>query len=252
MIIGFDADVDCTDVAAAAAAKGVRFIARYLKNLSLAEARAISAAGLQIVSIWETTAQRALAGAAAGDRDGAMAHDMAAALDQPQGSAICATADFDLRPGRRHADQMASVLAYFLAFKASAAPAKLMVYASGEVCQAALDRGLADYTWVCNNRWTGSPEFIHSGRATIMQDVGDYRSLDLGIDIDSDVALTDDFGGWSLAAEPVPVPTPVPVAPRSGDAEAFVRAFQADHPPLVVDGDPGRETWTELDALRHT
>src|SRR5260370_940104 len=66
MPLGFDADQDCSDVADTAVAKGVVFVCRYLKNLSLDEAQALSDAGLKIVSIWETTAQRALSVAACG------------------------------------------------------------------------------------------------------------------------------------------------------------------------------------------
>jgi GH24 family phage-related lysozyme (muramidase) len=47
----------------------------------------------------------------------------------------------------------------------------------------------------------------------------------------------------------VPVPSPPVASSRSGDAEAFVRAFQDDRG-LVVDGDPGPQTWGALDAMR--
>ena len=46
MLIGFDADQDCSRVAVAAKAKGVAFVCRYLKNLSVRETRALAAAGL--------------------------------------------------------------------------------------------------------------------------------------------------------------------------------------------------------------
>ncbi len=234
-ILGFDADVDCSDVVAEAKSKGAVFVARYLKNLTFAEAQAISAAGLKIISIFETTAQRALGGIAAGRVDGAKARFMAAKLRQPAGSVLCATADFDVI-----GDQHETVLDYFTGFKSAAPDMKLMVYANGAVCQAALAAKIADFTWVCDNRWIGSQAFIRAGKATIVQDVGDKRGLDLGIDLDSDVASTEEFGGWSVAASAVA---------RSGDADAFVRAFQADRG-LGVDGDPGPLTWAALDALR--
>ena len=61
-MIGFDADQDCSGVADAAVAAGAGFVCRYLTNLTLGEAKALSAAGLKIVSIFESTAERARAG----------------------------------------------------------------------------------------------------------------------------------------------------------------------------------------------
>jgi glycoside hydrolase-like protein len=193
VIIGFDADQDCSRVAAAAKAKGVGFVCRYLKNLTVSEAHALAAAGLKIVSIWETTANRALAGPAAGSFDGHAAMRMAAMLRQPQGSAIYATADFGETQG-----EDATVIAYFAAFKrAIQGQAKLGVYGEGAVCEACLIAGVADYTWLAGGMgMRGSRAFQLSGKATIVQDVGDVRGLALGISIDSDVANVDDYGGW--------------------------------------------------------
>ena len=196
-MIGFDADQDCSGVADAAVAAGAGFVCRYLKNLTLGEAKALSAAGLKIVSIFESTAERARGGAAAGATDGARAFLQASALGQPQGSAIYATADFD-----DAAVDDVTVIAYFAAFKAALeGQGKLGVYANGATCQAALDAGVADFTWLAGGMgMRGSREFKASGKATMVQDVGDKAGLNLGIDIDSDTALSEDYGGWSLAA----------------------------------------------------
>ncbi len=95
---------------------------------------------------------------------------MAAALGQPQGSAIYVTADFG---ETQIQDEI--VLAYFAAFKAALqGQGKLGVYAEGAVCQAALDAGIADYTWLAGGMgMRGSRAFLDTGRATIVQDVGD-------------------------------------------------------------------------------
>lgn len=193
MQIGFDADIDCSHVAEDAAAAGATFVCRYFKNLKIAEVLALRAAGLLIVSIWETTAARALSGAAGGVVDGTKARLAGVALGQSKGSAIYATADFGEVPA-----QDAAVLAYFAAFKrALGGEAKLGVYGEGAVCQAALDAGIADYTWLAGGRgMRGSVAFAASGKATIMQDVGDKQGLDLGINIDSDTAIDGDIGGW--------------------------------------------------------
>src|SRR5260370_583951 len=192
MPLGFDADQDCSDVADTAVAKGVVFVCPDFENLSLDEAEALSDAGLKIVSIWEATAQRALSGAAGGSVDGLHALNMAAALGQPQGSAIYVTADFG---ETQIQDEI--VLAYFAAFKAALqGQGKLGVYAEGAVCQAALDAGIADYTWLAGGMgMRGSRAFLDTGRATIVQDVGDRVGWRLDIEIDTDIAQADAFGG---------------------------------------------------------
>lgn len=195
MNIGFDADQDCSGVADNAVAAGATFVCRYLKNLMLMESVALSMAGLKIVSVFETKAERALAGASAGTEDGARALSQAVLLGQPTGSAIYATADF----GENAPDDQ-TVLAYFVAFKAALiGQYKLGVYGEGAVCKLVLDAGVADYTWVSGGRlMRGTQAFLASGRMTLVQDVGDKAGLNLGIDIDSDTAYSDDYGGWSL------------------------------------------------------
>lgn len=79
---------------------GYVFACRYLvpsgwKRLTRTEAAAISAAGLQIVSVFETTASRALGGRTAGLTDGVIAAQTALAVGQPAGSRIYFAVDFD-------------------------------------------------------------------------------------------------------------------------------------------------------------
>lgn len=206
MAIGFDASQDCSRVAAAAVSAGVDFVCRYFKNMSLAEARALSDAGLKIVSIFETTAKRALGGAPAGATDGARSLDYARQLGQPPGSAIYTTVDF----GEVVAED-SLVIAYLAAFKHALTLEgiyKLGVYGEGAVCEFALDGRIADYVWLAGGMaMRGSREFLATGRAHIVQDVGDKAGLDLGISIDSDTSKDGDYGGWSLPAvvvEPIP------------------------------------------------
>lgn len=192
--IGFDADQDCSGVADRAVSAGATFVCRYLKNLRAAEVAALHNAGLAIVLIWETTAMRALGGEGAGVVDGTRARDMASALGAPAGTAIYLTADF----GETQVED-AAVLAYFAAAKrVFADAARTGVYAEGAVCQTALDAGTADFTWLAGGgRMRGTPEFLASGKATIVQDVGDKQGLDLGISIDSDTAIDGDIGAWT-------------------------------------------------------
>lgn len=212
MILAFDADQDCSRVAEQAVQHGAHAVCRYLKNLAAHEVATLSGAGLKIVSIWETTARRALAGFAAGHSDGMRAREMAEALGQPHGSAVYATADFDVI-----VEQEQDVLDYFRGFRTGLAGAyRPGAYANGAVCARALSQLIADYTWLAGGMgMRGSRAFAASGQATIIQDVGDKQHLNVGIAIDSDVIEHDaDFGGWMLDAAALR-PLPAPVAPAS-------------------------------------
>lgn len=196
MIVGLDTDTPVSaEVAFAAYDKGARFVCRYTKNLTPGEIQALSTAGLMIVSIFESTALRALGGAAAAYADARKARLQMEALGQPVGSGLYATADFDVTPA-----QEPDVLTYFTAFKSALdGHAKLGVYANGAICQLVLDKGIADYTWLAGGMgMRGSREFLAAGKATIVQDVGDAQHFRLGIDIDTDRAMAEDYGQWSL------------------------------------------------------
>ncbi|MEK3792877.1 DUF1906 domain-containing protein [Paenibacillus sp. FSL R7-0204] len=117
---------------------GHEFVCRYLvpsgwKRLTQAEAVAISAAGLQIVSVYETTASRALGGRAAGLTDGAIAAQTALAVGQPAGSRIYFAVDFDAS-----AKQMDTVIEYITAAGEAARNYQSGVYGSVTVIEAAM------------------------------------------------------------------------------------------------------------------
>jgi hypothetical protein len=117
---------------------GYEFACRYLvpsgwKRLTKAEAAAISAAGLQIVSVFETTASRALGGRAAGLADGAVAAQTASAVGQPAGSRIYFAVDFDAS-----AKQMDTVIQYIKAAGEAARNYRTGVYGSAAVIEAAM------------------------------------------------------------------------------------------------------------------
>lgn len=119
-------------------ADGYEFVCRYLvpsgwKRLTKKEAEAINAAGLKIVSVFETTASRALGGRAAGLTDGRIAMETAAAVGQPQGSRIYFAVDFDAT-----ASQMDEVLAYIKAAGETAQGYTAGVYGSAAVVEAAM------------------------------------------------------------------------------------------------------------------
>jgi hypothetical protein len=113
---GFDCATPLTAaITAAFVADGFGFVARYLvpsgwKRLTKHEANVISEAGLQIVSVFETTADRALGGRVAGLADGATALRLAQEIGQPAGSAIYFAVDFPAT-----SSQMPAVIDYIRA-----------------------------------------------------------------------------------------------------------------------------------------
>ncbi|QQZ60527.1 DUF1906 domain-containing protein [Paenibacillus sonchi] len=117
---------------------GYEFACRYLvpsgwKRLTKSEAAAISAGGLQIVSVFETTANRALGGRAAGLTDGAAAAQTALAVGQPAGSRIYFAVDFDAS-----AKQMDTIIQYLKAAGEAARNFRTGVYGSAAVVEAAM------------------------------------------------------------------------------------------------------------------
>ncbi|MCD9020517.1 DUF1906 domain-containing protein [Cohnella silvisoli] len=85
--------------------QGYQFAARYLvpdsyawKRLTLSEAEAITTAGMQVISVYETAANRASGGASAGQQDGAAALKEAQLIAQPKGSTIYFAVDYDAQP----------------------------------------------------------------------------------------------------------------------------------------------------------
>jgi len=147
--------IDCAqpltlEKAKAIKAAGYEFVCRYLvperyawKRLTRAEAEAITAAGLKIVSVFETTASRPAGGSAAGSVDGAEALKEALAIGQPKGSAIYFAVDFDVS-GK---DTMDAIERYLRA-AASAIPGyEVGVYGEYDVIEEMARRGAAKHFW---------------------------------------------------------------------------------------------------------
>lgn len=102
--------IDCAkpltaDKARAMAAAGMKFVCRYLvpasmewKRLKRAEAEAITAAGMQVVSVFQRGNNDAAGGAANGIRDGKAALQEAKQIGQPVGTVIYFAVDYDAEP----------------------------------------------------------------------------------------------------------------------------------------------------------
>jgi hypothetical protein len=153
---GFDAANPLTaSTAASFKANKYEFVARYLvpvryrKALTKAEADIIQAAGMKIVSVFETTADRALAGYQAGLRDGLTAKQCAADVGQPEGSCIYFAVDFDPEPG-----QMQSVIDYIKGCNDATPKLSTGVYGSFDVVTAVKAAGAASHLWQ-TYAWSG-------------------------------------------------------------------------------------------------
>lgn len=100
--------IDCASkitkqVAEKLVASGQTFVARYLvpakyewKRISPEEAQILSDSGMDILSVFESTANRALDGLSGGKADALLAFEEASIVGQPKGSAIYFAVDFDV------------------------------------------------------------------------------------------------------------------------------------------------------------
>jgi len=157
MAKGLDVGEDCTDQIGCLTEGGFEFVGRYYntnnpsKNLTLAEAQALAAAGLTVVAIWEngfpTTA--GYFSDAKGVSDATAALKMASqVIGQPEGSGIYFAVDYDATA----ADVSGRITQYFQGVKsvlnAAEQQYEIGVYGSGATCQSLLDAGLVTLAWL--------------------------------------------------------------------------------------------------------
>jgi len=168
MANGLDVAQDSTPQIGCLGENGYTFICRYYntnhpsKNLTLAEAQALSAAGITIVVVWEngfpTTA--GYFSQAKGVADATAALALATAIGQPAGSAIYFAVDYDATA----ADVSGPVTDYFQGVAsvlgAAATQYAAGVYGSGATCQSLLDAGLVTFSWLSQSTgFRGSKTF---------------------------------------------------------------------------------------------
>jgi hypothetical protein len=205
MAKGFDCAQALTQaVAERFRADGFEFVCRYVvpsgwKRLTRQEAEAVSAAGLQIVSVYETTASRALGGRRAGLLDGVTAAEAARSLGQPKGSRIYFAVDFDAAP-----DQLKTVVDYIRAASEVTPDYRTGVYGSAAVVEAVMSAQACSgfwqtYAWSKGRRIGGIHLYQYdngpSGLGKPMH----------GINVDLDEAQGD-VGWWSTNPPAVPLP----------------------------------------------
>ena len=179
--------------------QGYSFVARYLsydnsgthgKILFKAEADALKAAGLDIVSNWEYAADDALGGYNAGVADAKVANAQAAAAGAPADRPIYFSVDFDATPAQQtpinsYLDGVASVIGRN----------RTGAYGGYYVIKRAFDAGKIKWGWQTyawsGGQWDARAQFRQTQNGITA--AGDSGCCDL------DNAAADDFGQWGHA-----------------------------------------------------
>lgn len=188
---GFDCATPLTTKTATAfAVDGYDFVGRYLvpsgwKALTESEATLINQAGISIISVYETTADRALGGRTAGVNDGYTAVEVAKKVGQPEGSTIYCAVDFDATPA-----QMATVLEYIKGFSEATPRYNTGVYGSYAVIEAAKEAKVCSRFWQ-TYAWSRGKEAdgIH-----IYQYKNDVVTNGIGVDLNEGF---EGLGAWN-------------------------------------------------------
>jgi len=199
IVTGVDSSSACTSsTVPCLQSEGISFVGRYYssttqiegKKLTPSEAGLLSAAGLQVVAVYEDgPTSYSYFSAERGTADAGGALEQAQAIGQPHGSAIYFTVDYNATAS----DIAANITAYFAAIAAALSGTyKVGVYGSGAVCAAITEAGLAQLAWLSQSTgWSGYSQF---SAWAIKQ--GPEQSI-CGLNSDSDVAHGE-FGAFHV------------------------------------------------------
>jgi hypothetical protein len=222
-------------------AEGFTGVMRYLshtsgKNLTRDEANELTAAGLDIGVVWETSATRALDGYQAGHDDAKSAALQAVNCGVPKDRPIYFAVDFDvtrsqMSPVLRYLDGAASVLGYH----------DVGVYGGKRCITMAMDAGIL-WGWQ-TYAWSGGQ---WDPRAQLQQ----YSNGHLVDGVDSDYNRTrdNDYGQWRVGENPMALSD----ADKKWISEEVGRVvWTADTCPAPHDDDPNK-TWAHENVPRVT
>lgn len=173
---------------------GVTFVMRYLsndptKNITRAEADALAAKGIWSGVVWESTANRAGAGKAAGTADAKTALAQATAAGMPEDRPVYLAVDYAATPS--------TVEPYFEGAASVLGLDRTGVYGGYPVVSHLLDKGLVRWAWQ-TTAWSAGKWDL---RAHIRQ--GAYVTIG-GVQCDRNTATTSDFGQWMPGKTPTP------------------------------------------------
>jgi hypothetical protein len=189
---------------------GSSFACRYLshdpsKNITHAEAAVLMTGGIDVVSVWESTATRALGGQSAGQQDAHDALVQARAAGLPSGRPIFFAVDFDVQPA-----QLPVIAQYFRGVHAELdnagpvnfpQPVPVGVYGGIRVVSSLLNAKAVSYAWQTYAWSHGQLD----GRAGLYQFSNGHTVSGVGVDYNH--ALKADFGQWGFRP-PKPKPRP--------------------------------------------
>lgn len=199
--------IDCAQrldarTAAAIKAAGYDFAGRYLvpavgalkeKALTKREADAITGAGLRLLTVWETTAERVKGGAAAGAEDGRRALDCAKEIEIPREGILYFAVDYDAP-----AADMPTIEAYFHAAREQTHGYDIGVYGPYRAIEYLARRNVCRGYWQCLG-WSGGQV---SAYHNIYQ--AQWGKTVAGVPVDiNDCPDMDRAGIWSYASEEV-------------------------------------------------
>jgi hypothetical protein len=207
---GFDTPTPVTKFTACLKASGYDFVVRYYnvinhtKNLSLAEAIAITSAGLSIATVWENGFPTAPGyfSHAKGVFDGTSAYHLAQnEIGQPANTPIYFAVDYDAGPLAVNgviADYFAGIQDAFNTISSNAPDYNIGVYGSGLVCSTLLNNGAVSFTWLAQSMgWAGSRTFTDYN---IIQSLQKTECLAVGgIVGDPDESPSDNEGSFTIA-----------------------------------------------------
>jgi len=190
--------------------KGITAVGRYYtkrrtntKILTADEARRLSDAGITIWTVYQNRHRELVDfSSAKGKQEAEDALDYARnVINQPPGSAIYFSADFDASQATFNNAIRPHFEAIVAAFAAAGNPYRIGVYSSGAVCKSLLDAGLVKLTWLSQSSgFRGTADFKISRRWNILQalPVANFCNFDDDVDPNEINGGIDDFGGFSL------------------------------------------------------
>lgn len=195
--------IDCATKLTANTAKGIReagycFAGRYLvppkvytyKGLTEAEAKIITDAGLRMLTVWETTANRAMGGASSGAEDGEKARSCAEAIHMPTTGIIYFAVDFEAMP-----TDFPTIRAYLKAAREHTGDYEIGVYGSYRVIEDIAKTGICKAYWQCVG-WSYGKQSSHRN---VYQAQWDKTVCGVNVDINECEDL-DEAGTWTYQA----------------------------------------------------
>jgi hypothetical protein len=176
---------------AAIKAAGYTFVCRYLswdttgKNLTKAEAQALSTVGIDVTCNWEYATKEALSGYSQGVRNAQEAQRQAIACGMPAHRPIYFSVDFDATPS-----QQGAINSYLDGIASVIGRDRCGAYGGYYVIKRLFDASKIRWGWQ-TYAWSGGQ---WDRRAQLRQVQNDIQVG--GADCDADEALAEDFGQW--------------------------------------------------------